>query len=280
MDSTFLARRTTDNTPLLAYVRAGSLLMLGMAVIVLVRQSSFLAGETLGVARQCAVAGMLVLTAGLLRILMLATIPGGTQPRAMDWQMPGWAGLLVTLTAASPAAGIGAGMAWSVWIASELGWSTCWIVRSIGARRASDQERPILPKVVASEATSAPVDTCDNPAAANAEQELDQILPADTSLKLSRSTSAEGDELLEALMRVTFQPGQRSQFAHLQIHPALQMSPQVLCHQLSGPGCTIKVSDALKIGIRLEIRLGRVASQTEQVVFHLEATTAVQQRAA
>ena len=75
-------------------------------------------------------------------------------------------------------------------------------------------------------------------------------------------------------MRLTFAEGQRSQFAHLPIHPPLPDMPDVTCHQLAGPECAISVSESQRFGIRLEFKLSRLPDEEVNIMVQVEAVAA------
>ena len=103
------------------------------------------------------------------------------------------------------------------------------------------------------------------------EEELNELLPPEMSRRVSRSNTTDKGQRLDILMRLPFSTGQRSQFAHLPIHPPLPDVPDVTCHQLAGPECSISVSESQRFGIRLEIKLSRLPAEEVNIVVQVEA---------
>ena len=274
MESTIPTRQRIDTRLLASCARISALLMLAVAASLFIRQQQLAGATHISAAGQLTITLLLASAAAAIRLLILAATPQGQRSSLLTWSLPALSCLLVSLASPGSVAGIGAGMAWALLLASELGWYACWgisaglVTTGTIVSAVTEPGQPLLYSPQEAEPDELIME--------DDEQELDQILPAETSLQLTRCSSAEGHETVEALMRISFDSGQRSQFAHLQLYPAMATSPSVICHQLAGPGCTIKVAEAIKIGGRLEIRLSSVPQQPEQVIVHLEATEASQ----
>jgi hypothetical protein len=80
-----------------------------------------------------------------------------------------------------------------------------------------------------------------------------QGLPDHVEQTLSRYL-ADGKDVLEACLRVRFEPGQQTAVVHLPIQPAMQFDPEVECEPIGDDDLRITVDPAQPYGVRLVCR--------------------------
>jgi hypothetical protein len=76
------------------------------------------------------------------------------------------------------------------------------------------------------------------------------------SQHLTRRTTPDGLDCLEALLRISFAAGERESVVHLPLHPPLPGTPEVECEPLDDADLTFKVTTAQAYGVRIEVRRG------------------------
>lgn len=91
--------------------------------------------------------------------------------------------------------------------------------------------------------------------------------------QLTRSETEEHGELIHGLLRCRFCTGERSKTQHVAFCPPLDLQPNILVDQISGPAARIKVAQAESFGVRFEIRLDRVCRRPSEFVFEFFAST-------
>ena len=233
-----------------------------------------------------AIAVLLMVSATAIRLMILAGQGGKNTTARLAWASPTIAYVLIATAISLPAIrGIGWGVTWAVIVATETAWWIGWISR----RSFRDSRAVVVP--VHDTGRQPEINQGMNPESSELEQdlqepafddldaELNELLPAGTNQKISRSQAGEG-ERLDVLMRLTFPAGQRSQFSHLPIHPALPSEPEVEYHQLAGPACSIKVAESRAFGIRLELRLNQMPTDEVSIVVQVEVVADSDQSAA
>lgn len=88
---------------------------------------------------------------------------------------------------------------------------------------------------------------------------------AELCQQISRGRAADGRQTAYGWLRVEFQPGQRTAFAHVAICPSLPNAPLVTVRQTSGPEARVKAAQVLPYGIRFEIKLAAAAERTRRL---------------
>ena len=76
------------------------------------------------------------------------------------------------------------------------------------------------------------------------------------SQHITRRTTPDGLDCLEALLRIPFAAGEREAVVHLPLHPPLAGPPEVECEPLDDADLTFKVTTAQPYGVRIEVRRG------------------------
>ena len=76
------------------------------------------------------------------------------------------------------------------------------------------------------------------------------------SQHITRRTTPDGLDCLEALLRIPFAAGEREAVVHLPLHPPLPGPPEVECEPLDDADLTFKVTTAQPYGVRIEVRRG------------------------
>ncbi len=220
------------------------------------------------------VAAILLLGAtSAIRLMILVGKPGKTIVACIAWTSPTIAFLFIAAATSLPGIrGISWGLTWSVIVATEFGWWLAWF--SIGSEKpvstGSRDEKPARNTLLISPPDE--MEALHDELGSDAmEEELNELLPPEMSRRVSRSNTTDKGQRLDILMRLPFSTGQRSQFAHLPIHPPLPDVPDVTCHQLAGPECSISVSESQRFGIRLEFKLSRLPVEEVNIVVQVEA---------
>jgi hypothetical protein len=256
-------------------VIAASILVL-VAGSLLARHRSGVAGQPASGSALAVIAILLIGTAGAIRLMILAGNSGKTVLARLAWTGPTIAYLLIAGVTSLPGVrGISWGVTWAVVVATEVAWWLAWLSRGPG-QQVSTESR--VEKPSAETPRGSPPDRVETIhgelGSDGADAELNELLPPEMTRRASRSSTAEEGQRLDVLMRLTFPAGQRSQFAHLPIHPPLPGVPDVTCHQLAGPACSISVSESQSFGIRLEIRLSQLPGEEVEIMLQVEAVVA------
>jgi hypothetical protein len=76
------------------------------------------------------------------------------------------------------------------------------------------------------------------------------------SQHITRRTTPDGLDCLEALLRIPFAAGEREAVVHLPLHPPFPGPPEVECEPLDVADLTFKVTTAQPYGVRIEVRRG------------------------
>ena len=105
--------------------------------------------------------------------------------------------------------------------------------------------------------------------AIGSDQEAGQILQ-----QFSRSRGAEGSEIIHGTLLAEFAPGERIAVLHVAFCPPFEQLPSVEAEIADGPACDVKIAQVLHQGARLEARLARASTATEQVHVEFAATGA------
>ena len=281
---TIVSPQATHRSPADDLGRLLSLSAIITAMILLLVSGGLLARLQTGVAIQpTSGPGMIVIAILLLgatsaiRLMILVGKPGKTIVARLAWASPTIAFLFIAAATSLPGTrGISWGLTWAVIVATEFGWWLAWFSIGSGQRvstgsGAGKPARNTLPTSPpdAVEAVHGELGNGDD-----MDEELNELLPPEMTRRVSRSNTTDKGQRLDILMRLTFSTGQRSQFAHLPIHPPLPDVPDVTCHQLAGPECSISVSESQRFGIRLEFKLSRSPDEEVNIMVQVEAVVA------
>jgi len=102
----------------------------------------------------------------------------------------------------------------------------------------------------------------DNPPAENVTQQL------------TRSSTADGSEVLRGWLRVAMAAGQRSASVHLAFCPPFARTPRVTVEQLEGPRARIKTVRRLPYGARFDLKLGSPSEAAATLLLQFSAEAA------
>ncbi len=83
---------------------------------------------------------------------------------------------------------------------------------------------------------------------------------------MRRRREDDGRQSIEGFTRVDFEAGQRHAVAHVAICPPLPRVPVCYAEPCSGPDAEANVAQVLPHGVRIEVKLDRLAGQPEQVI--------------
>ena len=78
--------------------------------------------------------------------------------------------------------------------------------------------------------------------------------------RVERSKGSAGEDICWGQIRSEFLPGQRTAAIHLEFCPPFQRSPVLHVEQVDGPDATVKTTQILPYGARLEVRLAQSGS--------------------
>ncbi len=88
----------------------------------------------------------------------------------------------------------------------------------------------------------------------------------DLSQRLVRFRTPGGGDTIEAVVRCSLGPGERSGSVHVPFCPPFAGPPRVTVRQVSGPKARVRVGMVLAQGLRVDIRLGEAAGGSPQMV--------------
>jgi hypothetical protein len=90
--------------------------------------------------------------------------------------------------------------------------------------------------------------------------------------QLTRSTDAEGRDVLCGWLRMDFAAGSRSGNLHVAFCPPFAATPELEVEQLDGPEARIKIAQLLPYGARLELKLIANSPESASVLVQFTAT--------
>jgi hypothetical protein len=122
----------------------------------------------------------------------------------------------------------------------------------VGVRGA---ESPTQPEPVVAPDVPSPLVASESPQTLEAAPDSAFSDPG-VSQHLTRRTTPDGLDCLEALLRVTFAAAEREAVIHLPLHPPFPNPPEVECEPLDDADLTFKVTTAQPYGVRIEVRRG------------------------
>lgn len=96
-------------------------------------------------------------------------------------------------------------------------------------------------------------------------------LPDAIVQQLVRRHEADGTEWITGLVRVRFEPGQRTAHAHVAFCPPLSAVPDCEAETISGPEAQLSVGQVLPQGARFDLRLAQVPAAAADVVLEFAA---------
>ena len=85
--------------------------------------------------------------------------------------------------------------------------------------------------------------------------------PPEVSRRIERTLGPAGEDICWGQIRSEFLPGQRTAAIHLEFCPPFQRSPVLHVEQVEGPDATVKTTQILPYGARLEVRLAHSGSE-------------------
>ena len=100
---------------------------------------------------------------------------------------------------------------------------------------------------------------------------------ADVVQQLTLRTTAEGQEL-SGWLRMKLAAGQRTGTLHVAFCPPFDCPPVVEAEAVYGPECRIKVAEAMRYGVRLEVKLNAQAEEEVSVLVWFFAASTPQGR--
>jgi hypothetical protein len=101
------------------------------------------------------------------------------------------------------------------------------------------------------------------------------ILPAKgVTQQLTRSTTAEGGDVLSGWLRLDLAPSQRTGNLHVAFCPPFAGTPELTAVQLDGPEARIKIAQLLPYGARLDVKLIALNKEPAGVLVQFTARTA------
>ncbi len=82
----------------------------------------------------------------------------------------------------------------------------------------------------------------------------------------TRRRDDDAGEVIEGWVRVDFAAGQRHAAAHIAICPPLEKNPTCYAEPAVGPDASVKITQAMSYGVRLELKLDEVAEEPASVI--------------
>jgi len=89
---------------------------------------------------------------------------------------------------------------------------------------------------------------------------------AGTLHQQTRRREDEAGEAIEGWLRVDFAAGQRHAAAHIAICPPLERNPTCYAEPADGPDASVKITQAMSYGVRLEVKLAEPAEEPASVI--------------
>ncbi len=83
---------------------------------------------------------------------------------------------------------------------------------------------------------------------------------------LHQQTRRRDGEVIEGWVRVDFAAGQRHAAAHIAICPPLEQNPTCYAEPADGPDASLKITQAMSYGVRLEVKLDEPAEEPTSVI--------------
>lgn len=140
---------------------------------------------------------------------------------------------------------------WVIWLPILAGEITCFFRTGLGPMPRSLDSISAKP---ASDPTTAPADSSD------------QILQ-----QLTRLRDESGVESLFGTLRAEFAPNERTAVLHVAFCPPLETIPEIAAEPTDGPDATVRVTQSLQHGTRLEVRLVRSTENPTHVLVDFAA---------
>jgi hypothetical protein len=100
---------------------------------------------------------------------------------------------------------------------------------------------------------------------------VETILPEEVTQQFTRSTAADGAEVLAGWLRVPFAAGQRTHSVHLAFCPPFARTPALAVEQADGPAARIKTAQILPYGARLDLKLHAPPESPAAAILHFSA---------
>ena len=117
-----------------------------------------------------------------------------------------------------------------------------------------------LPRQSADSQGARPIRTRKEKQSVEIESELVDF-PPEVLRRVERSKGPAGEDICWGQIRSEFLPGQRTAAIHLEFCPPFQRTPVLHVEQVDGPDATVKTTQILPYGARLEVRLAQSGSE-------------------
>ena len=120
--------------------------------------------------------------------------------------------------------------------------------------------RETLPRQTTNPRSAPPIHMRNEKKVVKVESELSDF-PPEVLRRVERSVGPAGEDICWGQIRSEFLPGQRTAAIHLEFCPPFQRSPELHVEQVDGPDATVKTTQILPYGARLEVRLAQSGSE-------------------
>lgn len=120
--------------------------------------------------------------------------------------------------------------------------------------------RETLPRQAADSQGARPIRMQQEKQSLKVKSELSDF-PPEVLRRVERSVGPAGEDICWGQIRSEFLPGQRTASIHLEFCPPFQRSPELHVEQVDGADATVKTTQILPYGARLEVRLAQSASE-------------------
>lgn len=216
--------------------------------------------------------GPLVLFAAA--VILLVGLLRRTRFQAAPWPLPTVAGaaiafsfsmataMLMLAVSSSQSSILGLVLAWCGIVAVESSWWTRAIHRCRDGQRTGNEGRTTRGFVEPSPRPSSAISPAHRAADA---------IPEGVTQQLTRIAEPEGKETLEGWLKLRFDPGVRSQAAHVAFCPPLLGTPEFHVEQMDGPETSIEINQLETYGVRLELRLESAPTEPSEVLIQFAA---------
>jgi hypothetical protein len=89
--------------------------------------------------------------------------------------------------------------------------------------------------------------------------------------QLTRSTTAQGGDLLCGALRLDLAAGQRTGNLHVAFCPPFAATPEITAEQIDGPEARIKIAQLLPYGVRMDVKLNAPSDEPASMVVRFSA---------
>ena len=99
----------------------------------------------------------------------------------------------------------------------------------------------------------------------------DSLRDQDLVQQFTRRREADGGEWVTGVLRVAFEPGQRTAHAHVAFCPPFATIPSCEAEPVSGPDAELKIAQVLPQGTRFDVRLAECAQEPVSLLVEFAA---------